>query len=163
VHDRGTLTLSGIDLNPEEHVHEMVITKMLRVALTAGVEGASVTAIKVHLTGTMAGSGAVVNVALWRDLNASDEVDDGDIQIAVLNFGSGDVTFSGSPLFTISAGSTERLIVRINITVGGYAGNTVGVELTSASFVTATGATTTLGLSPTGSFPLGSDIVSVVV
>lgn len=160
VYDRGTLAVSGQNINPESVVHQQTVTYMLRIALTAAVESASITSIKVHLNGNV--PGAQVNVALWRDYNQNDIVDGADTQISVQSFGSGDVTWSGSPLFTVSAGTTERLIVRVNVVNTGYIGNTIGAELSAASFVTATGATSGLGLSPSGTFPVSATTVGIV-
>jgi hypothetical protein len=62
----------------------------------------------------------------------------------------------------VAAGTTERLILRVNVVNTGYVGYTAGVELTSASFVTATGATSGLGLTPSGTFPVSATTVSIV-
>ncbi len=159
VYDRGTLAVSGQNINPESQVHQATITYMLRIALTATVEAASVTSIKVHQNGNA--PGGHVSVSLWRDLNQNDLVDGADTLFSVQTFASGDVTWSGSPLLTVSAGTTERLIVRVNVDTG-YLGSTVGVEVSAASFVAATGATSGLGLSPSGTFPVSATTVSVV-
>lgn len=159
IYERGTLVAVGASINPEDHVHEWVVTKMLRVTLTAAGENVNLNSLRVTLNGNV--EDADVNVALWWDENKDSEVDGSDVQLGLLNFVSGDVTFSGSPLKTITAGTTEYFIVRINIMDGGQQGKTAGVQVTSASSFGATGLTSGLAITVTGTFPLQATTVSV--
>ena len=158
--DRGTLAAVGTNINPEEHVHENVITKMLLVTLTAGVENVNLNSFRVHLNGNV--SNSIVNVALWWDENKNSEVDGIDVQYGVISFSAGDVTFSGSPLKTIAAGTTEYFIVRINIVDSNQQGSTAGVRVTSAGHIGATGVTSGLAITTTGSFALEAETVPVI-
>lgn len=158
VYDRGTLSLATINQNGD-HVNYNVLAKMIRITFSAAVEGVGITALKVHMLGNVTGS--VINVAAWWDVNKDDDVTGADTQLGLSTFGSGDVTFSGSPLLNIAAGGNERIIIRILVTSSAYAYKTVGVELTSVSFLTASGATSGLGITPSGTFPITSPAVPI--
>jgi hypothetical protein len=158
VFDRGTLSLATINQNGD-HVNYNVQAKMVRITFSAAVEGVSLTSLKVHMLGNVTGS--VISVAAWWDVNKDDDVTVADTQLGLSTFGSGDVTFSGSPLLSIASGGSERIIIRILVTSSAYAYKTVGVELSSASFLTASGATTGLGITPAGTFPITSPAVPI--
>jgi hypothetical protein len=142
-------------VNPETVAHISGTQRFLRVLLNASaIEGVRLNSIKLHLNGNV--SAAQVTAHVWWDKDKSGTVNAGDVELGNGGFGSGDVTISGSPLFTIAAGGREDLVITIQLSSSATAGNVVGVEVSALSFVGATGAVSTLGISPTGAVPVAS-------
>lgn len=161
--DRGTLAVAGTNLNDHDHVHSGATGKViLRVALTAAIESVRVESVKVHLSGNV--SASAITVHLWWDKDKSGTVNAGDVELGTnATFASGDVTFSASPLMTVGTGSPEHLLVVIDISGSAALDSTCGIEVSLASFLGASGSASTLGIIPTGTFPMSSPTVPVQV
>jgi hypothetical protein len=162
VYDRGTLAVTVTDRNPNPYIERAVFQQTLRIELTASsIEAVQLASVTLRLNGNVSGSHAEAH--FWWDVNKNGitSTGEGDIDYGDHGFGSGDVTFSGSPLLTVPSGQTVHLIVTLYIYPAAPLGRTAGVQVTAAGSLPSTGATSGLAITPTGSFALASDLVPI--
>lgn len=120
---------------------------MLKLNFTAGADG-DVAVSKLMLKR--------IGVASDSDVNNAYLYEDGKRLSEMQSVSSGVLTFTGSPLFTVSKATTKTIWVKLDLATGATSGKTIGFSVIASTDVDA-GAS----VKPTGTFPLTGNLMSV--
>jgi len=162
VQSADSLTVTLTNLAPATALQGADRLLMGRLSLTMAQGLATVVSLKIKQGGNSTSSADVTKIRLWWDENNNNQVDViGDVEQTVSDTGgvfdaNGEITFAlAAGNQTVTPAQPKRFLVAYNLGLSATVGNTVAVELTDDTFVTAGAATVA------GAFPLLSTATQI--